>query len=74
MGNIFLSAHNDLSNHVDVRVVLVVSGNIFLIYWHTLEIAFKSFDLRELACVFLYLDCWMACEPKSKGAYSYVFI
>ena len=49
-------------------------GNVFLIYWQTLEIVFVSFNLRELAYELLDLDHWMVHGPMPKGGYFYVAI
>ena len=72
LGNLVLSAHRVWSYHLGVRVVLVTTGCVFLIFWQTLEIVFVSFDLRKLVCGLFDLDRWMECGPMSKCVNSYV--
>ena len=54
-------AHNDWSDCIGVRDLLVVVGNVFLIIGWNLETFVVSFNLRELSCVIIDVDHWMAC-------------
>ena len=69
-----LCVHDDWSDCIGVRAILVAVGSGFLFLGRALKIVLARLNLRELECALLDLDYWMVCGSIYKYTYSYVFL